>query len=319
MKNALLWNRKISRIAFLALSVLFIFTFLALSFVSSAHAVQIAAGASHTVALKSDGTVWAWGDNTYGQLGTGGTYTSSNIPVQVTGLTGVTSIAAGSDHTVALASNGTVWVWGWNQYGQLGTGATLLNGGDYSVIPVHLTSLANVTSISAESQHTLALTFDGTVWAWGRNDHGQLGNWSIQNIMIPIQVTDITGVTSIAAGGFHTVALTSDGTVWAWGDNSIGQLGTGAALLNSGDYSTIRVHLTRCSNVTAISAGSQHTLALTSDGTVWAWGVDNEGQLGTQSTPMDCGFCLDRLILLYIQHCNQKLFTLQWMVLNYQL
>jgi hypothetical protein len=160
----------------------------------------IAAGYSHTVALKTDGTVWAWGDNSYGQLGNG-ININSNVPVQ-TSITGVAAIAAGLNHTVAVKTDGTVWAWGNNSYGQLGNGINI-----NSNIPVQ-TSITGVAAIAAGLNHTVAVKTDGTSWAWGNNSYGQLGDGTNIFSNVPVQ-TSITGVVAIAAGYSHTLALTT--------------------------------------------------------------------------------------------------------------
>src|SRR3990167_4891225 len=182
----------------------------------------IAGGWSHTIALKSDGTVWAWGNNEDGRLGDG-TTTSSSTPVQVSGLSDVTAIAGGKYHTIALKSDGTVWAWGINEDGQLGNGATAYK----SPTPVQVSGLSDVTAIAGGGYHTIALKSDGTVWAWGNNYFGQLGDGTYTYRSIPVQVSGLSDVTAIAGGWYHTIALKSDGTVWAWGYNDYGQLGDG--------------------------------------------------------------------------------------------
>ena len=186
---------------------------------------KIACGAYHTIALKSDGTVWAWGANQAGQLGDGTHIDNTDIihagiPVQVSSLSGVTAIAGGRDHTAALKSDGTVWAWGYNYYGQLGDGTTT-----NSYTPVQVSSLSGVTAIAGGYYHTIALKSDGTVWTWGNNDIGQLGDGTTNNRLTPVQVSGLSGVTAIAGGYSHTIALKSGGTVWAWGYNKDGQLG----------------------------------------------------------------------------------------------
>ena len=137
----------------------------------------MAAGWYHSLALKADGTVWAWGYNFYGQLGNdtnAGKSTPNPTPQQVLGLPAIIAIAAGESHSLALAADGTVWGWGWNYYGQLGTGTNNLNNSPNP--PTQISGLSNVTAISAGGYHSLAMTSNGTVWAWGYNFYGQLGN-----------------------------------------------------------------------------------------------------------------------------------------------
>ncbi len=181
----------------------------------------VAADLFHSLALKSDGTVWAWGSN-FGRLGDG-TTTERHTPVQVIGLTAVTAIAVGMNHSLALKSDGTVWAWGSNANGQLGDGTTT-----QSLTPVQVIGLTtDVIAIAAGSYHSLALKSDGTVWAWGSNTNGQLGDNTIIERHTPVQVSNLTGVTAIAGGYYHSLASKSDGTVWAWGSNASGQLGDG--------------------------------------------------------------------------------------------
>jgi Regulator of chromosome condensation (RCC1) repeat/Carboxypeptidase regulatory-like domain len=134
------------------------------------------AASNFTVFLKGDGTVWAWGSNSNGQLGNG-TTTDSSTPVQVSGLSGVTAVAAGSAHAIALKGDGTVWAWGSNSNGQLGNGTTT-----DSSTPVQVSGLSGVTAVAAGSAYTIALKGDGTVWAWGSNSNGQLGNGTTDSL-----------------------------------------------------------------------------------------------------------------------------------------
>ena len=162
------------------------FGVIATSATSLATTPQIAAGYSHTVALKSDGTVWAWGDNSYGQLGESPyTIIKRTTPVQVSSkiLNSVTAVAAGSGHTIALRSDGTVLAWGYNSYGQLGDGTTT-----WRDTPVQVSGLSGVTAIAGGSFYTVALKSDGTVWAWGDNSSGQLGDGTTTNSTTPVQV-----------------------------------------------------------------------------------------------------------------------------------
>ncbi|HLH25770.1 MAG TPA: hypothetical protein VK066_24900 [Chloroflexota bacterium] len=236
-------------------------------------AVGIAAGFDHSLAVKGDGTAWAWGGDTYGQLGNGGTSTGSSVPGQVMGLSGVTAVAAGTQFSAALTSSGTVWAWGINDRHELGTGSTL----SYSTVPVQANSLTGVRAIAAGSKYILALRTDGTVWGWGANDSGQLGNGSTTDSSTPVQVSGLSSIVGIAAGYFHALALKSDGTVWAWGANQSGQLGNGT----SGDIRTTPVPVSALPGVVAVAAGDAFSLALRGDGTVWSWGRNEFGELGT--------------------------------------
>src|SRR3990172_3621138 len=236
----------------------------------SINAVAIAGEGDHSLALKNDGTVWAWGLNVSGQLGNG-TNTNSNVPVQVTGLTGITAIAAGQDHSLALKNDGTVWAWGYNLYGQLGNG-----NNTNSNVPVQVAGLTGITAIAGGGRaHSLALRNDGTVWAWGFNTSGQLGNGTLTNNNVPVPVSSLTAVTALAGGGNHSIALQNDGTVWTWGYNINGQLGNGTFT-----NSNVPVPVTSFTGVSAISSGDLHSLALKNDGTVQAWGNNASGQLG---------------------------------------
>ncbi len=235
----------------------------------------IAGGDLWSLALKSDGTVWAWGWNVYGQLGNG-TNTTSNTPVQVSGLSGVTAIAAGN-HGLALKSDGTVWAWGDNSFGELGNGTNTTSN-----TPVQVLGLSGVTAIAAGVRHSLALKSDGTIWAWGANSSGQLGNGTNTNSNTPLQVSGLSGVTAIAgANANNTYALKSDGTVWAWGDNFFGELGNGTFTPSNTPAQVVGTGAVGyLSGVTVIASGSFLGLALKSDGTVWAWGLNESGQLG---------------------------------------
>jgi alpha-tubulin suppressor-like RCC1 family protein len=216
------------------------FALLALTLISLSSATHLSI--SRTYATTTSG-LFAWGDNDYGQLGTGTTtnYIPSYIPVQVSGLTGVTAIAGGRGHSLALKGDGTVWAWG-----------------DNSSTPGQVNNLTGVTAIAAGGGHNLALKGDGTVWAWGYNPNGQLGTGTTTiSSTIPVQVSGLTGVTAIAAGGNHSLAPKGDGSVWAWGYDQHGQLGNGTAT----DSST-PVQVSGLTGVTAIAAGEEHSLAL---------------------------------------------------------
>jgi calcium-activated chloride channel regulator 4 len=231
--------------------------------------VAIEGGYLHTIALKSNGTLWAWGSNDSGQLGDG-TNSNKNSPVQIGSDTTWSAIAAGYLHTIALKSNGTLWTWGYNSSGQLGDGT---NSNKNS--PVQIGSDTTWRAIAAGEWHTIALKSDGTLWAWGSNYFGQLGDGTNSNRNSPVQIGSDTRWVAIAAGDWHTIALKSNGTLWAWGRNSDGQLGDGT---NSNRNSPVRIGTD--TRWRAIAAGDLHTIALKSNGTLWAWGDNGYGQLG---------------------------------------
>jgi alpha-tubulin suppressor-like RCC1 family protein len=240
----------------------------------------IAGGYAHSLAVCSDSTVRAWGSNSWGQLGNGTTNSGSNVPVQVSSLTGITDIAGGGGHSLALKNDGGVWAWGRNSYGQLGNGTNT-----DSNVPVQVSGLTGITAIAGAEPgyHSLALKNDGTVWDWGLNDNGQLGNGTNTNSNVPVQVNSLTGITAIAAGGdwiftggwSHSLALKNDGTIWAWGDNYFGQLGNG-----TNTDSNVPVQVSSLTGISAIAGGGLFSLALKNDGTVWAWGGGGVGELG---------------------------------------
>ena len=231
--------------------------------------VSVSACNAASIALKSDGTVWAWGDNAYNELGDG-TTTNRTTPVQVSGLTGVIAVAEGYLSGIALKSDGTVWTWGC----QFSNGTT-----KYNAIPVQIAGLTGVTSVAASYLCFIVSKSDGTVWTWGSNGFGQLGNGTAASntagSAVPVQVSGLTGVVSVAAGKNFSVALKSDGTVWTWGDNTYGQLGDGTNTAR-----TVPVQASGLSGVISVNPGCYHVAAIKSDGTVWGWGTNNYGQLG---------------------------------------
>lgn len=280
----------------------------------------LAAGYGHSVALRNidmlpidAGTVWEWGNNSSGQLGTDGASLENHTAVTTKVISRATSIAAGYDHTVALTTDNSVHDWGLNSTGQLGYSFSITN----SKLPITADAPYDMKAIAAGSYHTIALKNDGTVWTWGYNDLGQLGraSWSCldphnqnQNAgytcdSSPAKVPGITGVvTAIAAGDLHTLAVDNAGTVWAWGRNDTGQLGNTSYCPDSimaatpedigfstDTRSSCGIYPIQLNSipayVIAVTAGTRHSVALTSDGNVWTWGGDYYGQLGQLTAP----------------------------------
>jgi alpha-tubulin suppressor-like RCC1 family protein len=234
--------------------------------------VQVVAGTGHTVALTETGGVWAWGDNSFGAVGDGSnTFRAS--PVALTGLPKISTIATGARHTVVLDNSGNVWTWGDNTFGQLGDGTAISARHTPLEIPLH-----GVVAVSAGDSHTLAIREDGTAWAWGRNSHGQLGDGTTNDQATPVQVIGVDHVLALSAGGRHSLALRDDGTVWAWGDNNLGQLGN----FNLGaTYTWYPTLIPNLAGIISIAAGETHNVALGVGGTVWTWGSNQLGELGT--------------------------------------
>ena len=275
--------------------------------------LAVAAGGNFSLALVSDGTgdgvpndgtVWAWGDNFRGQLGNNSP-ASSNVPVQVHGvgdvgfLTDVVAIAGGSSHSLAVKSDGTVYAWGYDGFGQLGDSTS--HAGSLSRTPVQVHGvggsgfLTGVSSVAGGGLHSLALMSDGTVYAWGYNGSGGLGNNGGSDSTTPVQVKGeggagfLTGVTDIAAGSEHSLAI-KDGTVYAWGLNNFRQLGDDTSVFQRNAPVKVKGEggVGFLTGATDIAAGAHHSLAAVSaNGTVWAWGRNDLNSLGdgTSTTP----------------------------------
>jgi alpha-tubulin suppressor-like RCC1 family protein len=248
----------------------------------------VSAGMIHSLALDSSNHVWAWGDNTYGQLGVALTTTSLNYAATVP-ISNIIKIAAGSYHNLALTGSNTVLSWGHNGLGQLGYTTTSTISPTPTLVmkaavgSVPSATLSNVSEIAAGNTHSLFL-IGGTVWACGYNKYGELGDGTtIDRINGAVQVQGLTGVAHIAAGLDHSLALIN-GEVWAWGLNFNGQLGNGLPL-NSMDANSTPTRVktnstTYLSGVKKIVAIGNHSLALKNDGTLWAWGENTYSQLG---------------------------------------
>lgn len=235
----------------------------------------VTGGGLHSLALTRDGTVWAWGGNWSGELGDGGDDALPSppryAPARVLGLTGVSAVAAGGSYSLALTSDGRVWAWGANGFGELGDGTTAWRRST----PARIPNLTGVIAIGAGVRHSVALKSDGTVWTWGSNQYGQLGDGTGSGSATPVRVAGLSTVLAIGTGSYHVVALKSDGTLWAWGFNESGQLGD-----NSRVQRLAPVQGPTLKGVTAIAAGVFHTVVRTTDGAVWSWGGNGSGQLG---------------------------------------
>jgi alpha-tubulin suppressor-like RCC1 family protein len=235
--------------------------------------VEVAVGGLHTCARKSDGTLWCWGSDVFGQIGDGST-TSPKSMVQVASLgSSVAQVAAGANHTCARKTDGTLWCWGSNGSGQLGDGTTTQR-----TTPVQVTSLGtSVASVAAGAAHTCARKTDGTLWCWGLNSLGQIGDNGTTQRLLPVQVTTLgTAVAEASLGYYHSCARKTDGTLWCWGYNAYGQLGDGTAIQRKAP-----VQVTALGAVVAqVSVGNWHSCARRTDGTLYCWGFNYGGQVG---------------------------------------
>lgn len=239
----------------------------------------IAAGRFFSLALKRDGTVWAWGAG--GPLGDG-TDDTRYAPVQAVGLSDIKMVDCGANHAIALKADGTVWTWGQNDYGQIGNGKSGVSGTPSSqnvYTPWQVTGLSGVVAVAAGDRHNLVLKGDGTVWGWGGNSNDLFKDvTSGATVLSPIQLTKLTRVARIASGYWHSLALDVDGSVWAWGNRSYGQLGDGLDLTDPN--SAVPLRTIGLSNVAVILGGEGFSLALEKDGTVKAFGTREDGRTG---------------------------------------
>ena len=231
---------------------------------------SISAGENNSLAIRNDGTLWIWGSTMLTNIGL------VNTPTQVGTASNWTKISAGyGSASYAIKADGTLWAWGWNTYGQIGIG----NYSDFVTSLSQVGTANNWVSVSAGTTHCLALKADGTIWTWGRNNYGQLGNNGNSNKNIPIQVGTANNWQSIAAGGHFCLALKSDGTLWSWGDNVAGALGDGTTTQRN-----VPTQIGTATNWQKIEGGYYHSTAIKSDGTLWAWGSNANGQLGDGTT-----------------------------------
>jgi alpha-tubulin suppressor-like RCC1 family protein len=247
---------------------------------------QVASGTSHTAAIKTDGTLWTWGNGSDGRLGTNDTTRRSTPVTTFAGGTNWKQVSAGPFHTAAIKTDGTLWTWSRGDEGQLGNNAATSRS-----TPV--TTFAGGTNwkqVSCGCFHTAAIKTDGTLWTWGESNDGALGNANpITNRSTP--VTTFAGGTNwkqVSSGGYRTAAIKTDGTLWTWGDGADGQLGNNATTNRSTPVTTFAggTNWKQVSSGNRPIANTSHTAAIKTDGTLWTWGKGDGGQLGTNDTTL---------------------------------
>jgi len=283
-------------------------------------------GFGHTIARKSDGTIWGWGRSYYGQLGLGTIGEDIIAPIQIGIDSDWSTLATGYGHTIGRKTSGTIWSWGWNYSSQLGLGYTsgyssgvstpssigagsdwsavaagysrtlaLKTNGtiwgwgfDYTGIPSQIGTDSDWSTVATgggpnqTGYHSIALKTNGTIWTWGKNGYGQLGLGDYTNRNTPSQIGTDSDWSAVEAGGLHTLAIKTNRTIWAWGYNIQGQLGLG-----DGGLGTERITPTQIGSATdwsMVAGGMYHTISLKTNGTIWAWGRNDSGQLGLGDT-----------------------------------
>lgn len=242
---------------------------------------KIFAGTNQNYAIKNNGTLWGWGDNTESELGPGG---SSLLPRQITTATDWNFISTGMHHILALKNNGRLWVWGFNNFGQLGDGTTSTRSTPFQL------GTDIWQKISAGYYHSMGIKLNGTLWGTGYNFYGGLGDGTTTNKNTYTQIGTDTNWKIISCGVHFSLGIKTDGTLWAWGLNNYGQLGIGT-------YTNVNVP-TQVGNDTdwkSVYAAENHTLASKIDDSIWVWGQNGVGQLGngtygttiTKNTPQN--------------------------------
>ena len=230
---------------------------------------EISAGRNFTLAIKADGTLWGWGINS-NQLGLG--YSGNqNLPIQIGTANDWLHVSAGADHSLAVKTTGTLWSWGSGITGQLGNG--LFNSATWNVTQVGTAN--DWLKVSAGTQFSLAIKTTGTLWSWGLNNTGQLGDGTIVNTNAPNQVGTANNWLKIDAGDQHSLAIDASGFLYAWGNNTSGQLGNG-----TNTTSLFPIVITSSNNWAEVSAGFDHSLAINTSSILYSWGNNNNGQLG---------------------------------------
>lgn len=274
----------------------------------------VSGGSGYSVAIKKDNTLWTWGLNNSYQLSLPSTISKYNKPLQYDSSTNWESAYAGSYNIFALKTDSTLWGWGGNFFSQLG----VLNTAGYGYPhPIQIDSNSKWVSIAAKYSHSAGIKKDGSLWTWGQNLYGQIGDSSLATSFIPKQIGKYSNWKSVSVGWGHTIAVRSDNTLWAWGYNTWGSLGDGTT--------TDKYYPTKIGNNTNwsfVSAGHSYSISLKSDGNLWSWGFNGQGQLGNGTTidklfPINI-FCPTTPLPLKLLSFTTKLQTPNNVLLNWQ-
>jgi alpha-tubulin suppressor-like RCC1 family protein len=238
---------------------------------------QVSAGNGHSLGVRCNGTAWAWGSNPLGELGDN-TITSRSSPgLVVGGFTDWCQVAVGGNHSLGVRCNGTAWAWGNNAQGQLGDNTATSRLSPVSVVG----GFTDWCQVSAGNSHSLGVRSNGTAWAWGYNNFGNLGDNTITNRSSPVSVVGgFTDWCQVSGGGNQSLGVRTNGTIWAWGRNDSGNLGDNTTTSRSSPVSVVGGFTDWC----RVSGGGTHSLGLRTNGTLWAWGYNGQGRLGDNTT-----------------------------------
>ncbi len=247
---------------------------------TSADWLAVSAGRAHTCGLRAGGTLWCWGDNSSGQQGDGKPTDKPpywyDKPTRVGSSSGWRGVGAGGSHTCAIKTDGTLWCWGTNHYGQLGDGTIKVR-----LKPIKVGSAKSWSTVRAGGSHTCATRTDGTLWCWGYNDKYQIGVSSPVVAFVPVQVGAAKDWTLVSAGsGGHTCGIRGGGTLWCWGVNYLGAAGQPTTTQEVKQPTRVGTS----AGWSGVVTGRYHSCATRTDGTLWCWGANPQGQLGTGVT-----------------------------------
>lgn len=239
---------------------------------------QVSAGYDHSLGITGTGVVWAWGENSFGELGDGTTSNKSSPVSIVGGFTNWCQVSAGCMHSLGVRQNGTAWGWGTGNFGRLGNNCTTNRSSPVSVVG----GFTNWCQVSAGWCHSLGVRTNGTAWGWGENAFGEVGDNTTVDKSSPVSVVGgFTDWCQVSAGRCHSLGVRQNGTAWAWGSAVDGRLGNNTALTDrSSPVSVFGAFTDWC----AVSAGEDHSLGLRKNGSAWAWGNNTSGRLGDNTT-----------------------------------